>query len=89
LLDVGSGERRAIQYSLPPHVEEGVVEGREPLRCCRRHLDDLYQLLTAPIVEGLDDLAFVVDGCFIEEQEERVAIERACRLREEVANVLQ
>ena len=38
-LDVRFRERAGRKNTLPPEVEEGVVERREAFRCCRWHLD--------------------------------------------------
>ena len=88
-LDVGFRERAGRKNTLPPEVEEGVVERREAFRCCRWHLDHLCQLLTPPIVELLHDLLFVVYGCAIEDEQERVLIQRPCSLCKEITDVLQ
>ena len=61
LLDVRFRERTGGENALPPEVTEGIVEGRETFGCCRRHLDHFRQLLTAPVMELLHHLAFIVD----------------------------
>jgi len=86
-LDVALGEGAILHDALPPDVEEGIVERREAFGCCRRHLHDFRQFLTAPIVELLQDFLFVVNGSAIEHQNERISVEGARCLCEKVANV--
>ena len=86
--DVLFGEWPPCQHALPPDVEEGIIQRREAFRCCTRHLDDLSQLLAAPIVELLQHFLLRVNGSTIEHQNEGVAVECSGCLPQQLADVL-
>jgi hypothetical protein len=88
LSDVVFGEFALGEHSLPPHIEEGIIERAQTFGCCRWHADDLRQLLTAPVVELLQDLRLSVNGSTIDDQTEGIPVQGASRLSKKILNVL-
>ena len=81
-------ERALLENSLPPEVEEGVVERRHALGRCSWKLHHLYYVTAASVMKCLHDLLLVVNGSAIEVEKERIAIECAQLLCEEVVDEL-
>ena len=79
-LDVVQREGAALQYTLSPYIEQGIVEWTEPLGRCSWDANDLRQILATIVMELLQHLSLSVNRCFVDQQNEWVHVERASSL---------
>lgn len=88
-LDVVQREGAAIQYTLSPYIEQGIVEWTEPLGRCSWDANDLRQILATVVMELLQHLSLSVNCRAVDQQNQRVHIQRSRRLGEQIVDVAE